>query len=255
MMRFFSIILMAAAALLAKAAAPTYTDENLNYRVTYKWGFIQKQAGSANFMLRKTPQHYVAKLTARTQPWADHIFMVRDTIQGHMRLGDMAPLLYEKTTYEKNDYRHDLLRYTYVGRNIHASSHRIKYNKSKKPNYADTTFVAPMPGTDMLSVYYLVRRLPFETMKPGTVAKATIFSAQALEDLSVKYLGEEQVKLNGKVYDCYKIGFRFSSERLKDSSAPMWAWIEKTGQRIPVKLVGELAIGQIQVLWNDPKAK
>lgn len=240
-------------AVAAYCSIPDYTDETLNYRVTYKWGPIHKQAGSANFMLRKTPEFYNAKLTARTQPWADHIFQVRDTLSGRMRLGDMAPLVYEKITHERNDYRHDHLTYSYDGDVMTARSHRLRYDKQGAPFYQDTTLVAKMPGTDMLSVYYLVRRLPFETMKIGTIAHASIFSGKKIENLAVKYLGKETIKLNGKSYECYKINFSFSSERLKNSSAPMWAWICTEGPRIPVKLVGELPIGQIQVLWNDPE--
>lgn len=234
---------------------PTYTDENLNYRVTYKWGFIHKQAGSANFLLRKTPDYYTARLTARTQPWADRIFMVRDTLSGSMRLKDMAPLLYDKSTYEKDDIRHDVLHYTYSGNTVTAKSRCQRIEKTGEVITLDTVLVASAPATDMLSVYYLVRRLPFDNMKVGTIAKANLFSGKRIETLAVKYLGIEKIKLNGKVYECYKINFTFSSERLKDSSAPMWAWIQTSGPRVPVKLVGELPIGQIQVLWNDPNGK
>lgn len=249
------IIILFSFGLTALSSVPTYTDETLNYRVTYKWGFIQKQAGSANFMLRKNPDCYTAKLTARTLPWADRIFMVRDTLSGRMRLSDMAPLLYDKSTYEKNDIRHDVLQYSYSGNTVRADSHCERIERNGDVIALDTVLVAEAPVTDMLSVYYLVRRLPFDNMKIGTVATANIFSGKRIELLAVKYVGIEKVKLNGKVYECYKINFTFTSERLKNSSAPMWAWIETTGARVPVKLVGELPIGQIQVLWNDPDGK
>lgn len=236
----------------AFGSVPVYTDENLSYRVTYKWGIIRKQAGSARFVLKKHNDYYSAVLTARTQPWADRIFQVRDTLSGRMRTGDMAPLLYIKSTHEGGDYRHDEIRYTYSGDLITAHCERFRVNKEGVTTVTDTTLVAKMPGTDMLSVYYLVRRLPFETMAKGTIARASIFSGKKIESLAVKYLGIETIKLNGRKYQCYKINFTFSSERMKDSSAPMWAWIRTDGARIPVKLTGELPIGQIQVLWNDP---
>lgn len=255
MKKFCILFALLAAAITAYCSIPQYTDENLNYRVTYKWGIIQKQAGSARFVLKKHADYYSATLTARTQPWADRIFQVRDTLSGRMRLGDMAPLLYDKSTHEARDWRHDIIRYTYSGDMMTAHCKRFKENKKGEIVTTDTTLVAKMPGTDMLSVYYLVRRLPFETMKPGTIARASIFSGKKIEQLAVKYVGLEAVKLNGKRYVCYKINFTFSSERMKNSSAPMWAWIRTDGERIPVKLIGELPIGQIQVLWNDPNGK
>lgn len=250
-MKQLLLIFLAAMAALGVCAQPQYTDEHLSYRVTYKWGLIHKQAGSAEFILKKNPHDYSAILTARTQPWADRIFQVRDTLSGSMRHSDMAPLRYVKATNEGGVYRNDVIDYTYNPDNtITAKCRRYKKAKNKPAERSDTVLTAPMPGTDMLSVYYLVRRLPFDTMKPGTVAYAKIFSGKKIEDLAVRYDGIETIKLDGKKYECYKIGFSFSSERLKNSSAPMKAWISTESDRIPIKLVGELPIGKIQVLWN-----
>lgn len=236
---------------MAEAAIPTYTNEHLQYRVTYKWGFIQKKAGSAEITLKRDSTEYSATLTARTQPWADRIFMVRDTLSGTMRLTDMAPTQYIKATHENGVYRHDIIDYTYNPDNtITAKCKRYKKQKNTPAERSDTTLHATMPGTDMLSVYYLVRRLPFDSMKAGTVAYAKIFSGKKIEDLAVEYAGIETVKLDGVKYQCYRIDFTFSSERLKNSSAPMKAWISTEGSRIPIKLEGELPIGKIQVLWE-----
>ena len=232
-------------------ATVTFPNEKLSYRVTYKWGIVQKVAGSANITLNKLGNNYSAKLTARSQPWADKIFMVRDTLSGTMRGSDMSPLTYTKSTHEAKDYRHDTIKYTYSGNRAVAKTHRIKRDKKGKITKNDSILTANSPATDMLSVYYFVRRLPFETMKPGTVTRANIFSGKKIEKLAVTYDGIENVNLNDKIYKCYKIHFRFSSERIKDSSKPMKAWLETTGTHRPVKLEGELPIGKIQILLND----
>ncbi|MCM1310461.1 MAG: DUF3108 domain-containing protein [Bacteroides sp.] len=252
MKRHLSLLILLLWVVTAFCGIPEYTNEDLSYRVTYKWGFIQKQAGSASFSLKEHADHYSAVLTARTQPWADKIFQVRDTLTGTMRLGDMAPTLYVKSTHEGGEYRHDVIKYAFTGDLMTAQCERLKINKKGEQSVTDTTLVANLPGTDMLSVYYLVRRLPFDTMKVGTIARASIFSGKKIEQLAVKYLGIETIKLNDRKYRCYKINFTFSSERMKNSSAPMWAWISTEGQRIPIKLIGELPIGQIQVLYNEP---
>lgn len=241
---------MAIIAVAAYAIVPTFTNEHLTYKVTYKWGLIHKQAGTAQITLRKQPGHYSAVLTARSQPWADRIFSVRDTLSGLMRLSDMSPLLYDKSTHEKGDYRHDVINYTYTGKSIVANCTRYKRTKKGEVTQSKNTHAATAPGTDMLSVYYFVRRLPFDKMKKGTITRANIFSGKKVENLSVRYMGRETITVDKKKYDCYKIHFTFSSERMKESSAPMTAWLSTDGTRIPVKLVGELPIGQIQVLLS-----
>lgn len=251
--RLFIIILLIGAGLGVRAGELTFGNEDLSFRVTYKWGLIHKVAGSADIKLTKKNDSYHAILTARTQPWADKIFMVRDTLTGIMRLDDMSPLLYDKSTHEDKQYRHDIIHYTYHGNRAIAKVERFKRLKNGRTETADTLMSALLPAVDMLSVYYYVRRLPFENMKKGTISKANIFSGKKIEKLSITYDGDEQLELNGKKYDCYRIHFMFSSERIKNSSKPMKAWIVKTGSRIPVKLEGELPIGKIQILYNEPQ--
>lgn len=85
-----TLIMMVATA--AQIGAIDFNDESLNYRVTYKWGLIQKNAGRANLTLRRSGNDYHAVLTARSDPWADHIYSVRDTLRSHMTGADMQPL-------------------------------------------------------------------------------------------------------------------------------------------------------------------
>lgn len=243
-------------ALGASASTFEFGDESLSYRVTYKWGIIQKVAGDAAVKLtREADGNYHAILTARTRPWADPIFSVRDTLTGRMLSGSMLPTLYDKNTHEGGSYRHDVIRYHYRGGMAYASVERYKRNKKGVVTRSDSVMSARIPAVDMLSVYYYVRRLPFETMKPGEVNRSNIFSGAKIETLAVKYKGRTKVKLDGVTWDCYEIHFSFSSERMNNSSAPMKAWIRTDGTRIPIKLEGELPIGKIHVLWNNPESK
>ena len=49
--------------------------ETLNYKVIYRWGLVNKQAGRASFKLYDHGHgQYQAIMCARTEPWADHFF-------------------------------------------------------------------------------------------------------------------------------------------------------------------------------------
>lgn len=234
------------------AAPPErFDNEHLTFRVTYKWGIIQKVAGSAEITLTRHDDHYATTMTTRTLPWADRIFMVRDTLKGRMRLADLSPTLYDKSTHEPNDVRHDILHYDYHGNRAVVNSHRRITDKKGNVTLHDTVMTALLPAVDMLSVYYHVRSLPFETMTPGSICRANIFSGNKIEKLAITYDGDETIDINGQPRDCFRIHFMFSSERVKNTSKPMKAWLEKTGSRIPVKLEGELPVGKIQIIYND----
>ena len=79
-MKHFICALLLSVCSVFGAAGVELPDENLNYIVLYKWGLINKDAASAVLSLRSDDGHYYARMSARTLPWADKVFKVRDTL-------------------------------------------------------------------------------------------------------------------------------------------------------------------------------
>ncbi len=46
-----------------------FSDEVLNYVITYKWGIIQKESGDATLSLKNKGSNYKIVLTGKTRPW------------------------------------------------------------------------------------------------------------------------------------------------------------------------------------------
>lgn len=245
-----TLIMMVATA--AQIGAIDFNDESLNYRVTYKWGLIQKNAGRANLTLRRSGNDYHAVLTARSDPWADHIYSVRDTLRSHMTGADMQPLIYDKATHEAGKYSHDVIRYTYEGDMVTAECTRYRLDKKGRETASEISLEAPAPAVDMLSIYYFVRRLDYPRMTKGQHSYATIFSGKRKEKLTVIYDGTETLKVDGTSYFCYRISFTFTADG-RPSSDPMTAWISTDADRIPVRVTGQLPVGKIHVLFTGKK--
>ena len=95
------------------AVTNKFEPETLNYKVMFKWGLINKQAGHARLALTHDSRHYHAQLAASSEPWADKFFKVRDTLNGRMTYADFTPLFYEKIAHEGKDHKHDVVTYDY----------------------------------------------------------------------------------------------------------------------------------------------
>lgn len=249
MKKIIIVLILALCGSVGQLKAFTFADESLKYKVTYKWGIIHKDAGKATLTLKRIGNEYHAQLTARSDPWADKIYSVRDTLTGRMSADDMRPLLYVKRTHEKGTFGHDEITYSYTPDKVTAFCSRYKLNKRGEETESTQELTSAPPAADMLSVYYLMRRLDYETMEPGTKTHATIFSGKRIEDLALTYVCRENVKLSGMTYDCYKVTFTFTRNGGTKSSESMTAWIRTDGSRIPVKVVGQLPVGKIHVLW------
>lgn len=221
--------------------------ETLNYTITYKWGLIHKDAATACLSIKEKGDNYDIMLTARTKPWADKIFMVRDTLKSKVKKNGFKPYVYEKISHEGGKYLRDVVSYSYSGNNV--AGHCTRERAKGKDRGTTTTDIQASGITfDMLSVFYYLRTIDFEAVKPAQELTMNIFSGSKSERLTVKKLGVESVKLrNGKTVNGMKISFKFTTKGKKQSSDPIECWLTTDGRNVPLMMVGKLPIGQVRV--------
>ena len=228
-----------------KAHAHTYTNETLNYQIVYQWGMVWKHTGDATLSISRNGDGYKAMLAGRTRSWADKVYPVRDTLKCTMR-SDMAPLLYEKLTHEKNYNARDVLQFSY--NYSHTSAKATRYRTSGNTT---TTLSAKCQAYDMLSVFYMLRNIEFASMTKGKTQTTVIFSGKEKEYLTIRYQGLENVKLrDGSKYKAYHITFKFTQEGGKKSSDDIDAWLSADANRIPLLIVGKLPVGQVKCYYT-----
>ena len=235
----------------APAITHRFPNETLNYKVMYKWGLVHKQAGRATLTIRNINEHYHTQLTARSANWADRFFKVRDTLQGTIVRETFKPLVYVKKAHEGSDHKHDMVRYSYKGAKTIGECQRYKWDeKGKMTRNEKRTLEAYGTTVDMLSSFYYMRALPYQSWKPGHVVSMNIYSGKRKEVLTIKYIGTDKVKTDLGTYPAYHIRFTFTGEGGKKTSDDMDAWISSDAKRIPVKLEGKLKVGKVQCFFT-----
>lgn len=238
-----------------KAKGVELPNEDLNYVITYKWGFINKDAATAVLSLRNDGGHYYAQLSAQTLPWADKILCVRDTLKSTMLRKGVLPKRYTKIAHEGTRYTDDVVKYEYNGNEVTGYVTREKSKDGGPVNHSDTVLHATGKTYDMLSIFYYLRTLDFDNMSPGAKLRVNIFSGSNVEQMTVNYVAEERIKVNGYKWDTYHVQFTFTRHGV-ESSSPMDTWISRDEYRIPVKLVGQLTFGKVQAFFTGkPSAK
>lgn len=245
----FIISLLLVAITSLSASAIDLLDEDLNYVITYKWGFINKDAATAVLSLRNDGDYYRATLSASTLPWADKILMVRDTLVSTMEHPSCLPVEYQKITHEGARYGNDVVRFQRSGDSVTGYATRERSKNHGPLKHSDTTLYATGPTLDMLSVFYYLRTIDFSAMKPGQTVNVEIFSGNSAEKMSVTYVGEETVNASGRNWDTWRLSFTFTM-RGKVSSDAMTTWITSDSSRIPVKLEGALPLGKVRAFYT-----
>ncbi|MCM1033647.1 MAG: DUF3108 domain-containing protein [Odoribacter sp.] len=246
MKKLIMLIALIVTATVTAMASMTFSNERLSYRVMYKWGLINKQAGTATLTFTDRGDHYAACLTAASAPWADRIYSVRDTLNGRIDKEGFLPLFYEKIAHEGGEYKHDTVRFSYSGSTVTGMCTRRVIKKGKESVNQQLTLTSIGTTVDMLSSFYYMRALPFEQWHQGQRETITIFSGKRKESLTLKYHGTVNLELDGKAYKCYHITFIFTGDGGKRTSDDMDAWITADNRRIPVQLEGKLPVGKVR---------
>lgn len=227
-------------------AATLFPNETLHYVITYKWGLVQKDAGQATLSLRNNGGKYRVTLTARTLPWADKVFQVRDTLRATIMPNPFRPMRYEKITHEGGKYACDIINYSYAGAKTTARVQRLKI-RDGKPKRSSKTFVATQEAFDMLSIFYYLRTVDYSKIAKGHSLRKIIFSGSKSETITIRNLGRQTIKLrNGKKVDTYHIRFNFTSKGGRKSSDDMDTWILAAAPYIPYRLEGNLPVGKVK---------
>ena len=248
---FFMTALSGMAAGHAVSHPAKLEPETLNYKVMFKWGLINKQAGRASLALTHTPKGYSAMLAAASEPWADKIYRVRDTLNGRMTYADLTPKKKKKIAHEGGEHKHDVVKYNYsTPGKVSADCIRRVYKKGELKVDERRQLSSEGDAIDMLSSFYYMRTLPFEKWAKGHVQTIDIFSGKRKELLSIKYHGIDNLDIDGVKHPTYHITFTFTSGNGEKTSDDMDAWIATDKSRIPLRLEGRLPVGKVHCIYT-----
>ena len=236
---------------LSSNAAVAFKNETLHYVITYKWGLVHKDAGEATLTLRNQGNDYRVMLAARTKPWADRFYSVRDTLTGVIRRNGLLPKSYTKVTHENGKYTRDEIVYARSGNITTGTTKRYRVDKKGKMNVNTLSLQANGPVYDMLSIFYYLRQIDYATLTKNKIYRATVFSGKKKELVTIKSLGIETITLRDKTKrQAYHVKFRFTQEGGKQSSDDMDTWISTDPEHIPLYLVGKLPVGEVRCYFT-----
>lgn len=247
----------------SKATEPTATpSESLTYNVYFHLGFIWAKAGQGILSLSpsKDPQGnpvLQGKLAAKSLSIVEHIMKVRDTLMCTFT-PDYLVTGFEKHTHEgkyncieRNTYRPYFHPGSAATSPSDVDSTQVSIyrwlKKGKEPSSVDNaTHSVEEPAYDMLSLFYVIRRLDFDQLKSGQTFRYACFSGLKKDWINVEFKGEEAIKLrSGARHDAFRVDLTFATKG--QDSTPLNVWLAKTSDHRPLKvIIGLKRIGSVQ---------
>jgi len=175
-------------------------------------------------------RHFV--MTAKTYPFIDVFYKVRDRIDSYTDVGMTHSILYkeQKRGRRKKD----------VAVNINWKKREARYSKNGKTR----RLISILPGSfDPLSVFYAFR---IHKLKKGLVIKVPVTDGKKCVKGTARVIKREKINVNGRTYDTYlvepdleHIGGVFE----KSKNAKLQIWVTADKRRIPVKIKSKVIVG------------
>lgn len=250
------------------------TTEQLVYNVYFHVGFIWAKAGDGTLTVNKEMdfqghRRTHCQLAAKSLSVVEHIMRVRDTLDCYFT-NDYLLTEFSKRTHEGKYNCIETNIYDHTFKDGTRTSHEeifSPYISGKKPEdvakttghvhrwrqkgedpveVADTTHHVSNAAYDMLSLFYVMRRLDYKTMKKGETLTFPCFAGLKNEPINIEFVGEENIELrSGRKAETYLVNMRFATKG--QDSTPVQVWFERNESQLPLRVViGLNRIGSVQ---------
>ncbi len=206
--------------------------ENLEYEVGYQ--FVT--AGKAAFRIAPEPityngvQCYDIRFQVASLESLDWLYRVRDMYRTVLDIDGVFPWRFEQHIREGNysrDFEADL-------------DQRKQIAKTTDGEFPITPYVH-----DIVSAFYYLRTMDLQSMKKGETVQLQNFYGKKVNDLTVKILGRQTVKVEAGTFKCVVVEPMVTAGGLFKSEGKILIWLSDDERKIPVKVSTKILIGSI----------
>ncbi len=230
---FMMILGFAKSSKAVEKAFPFYPGEKLTFQV--KWGFIP--AGEAVLEVHPIETTHGVKtyhfvMIAKTNPFIDLFYKVRDRIDAYTDIEMTHSILYKKQKEGKTK-KNVLVNFNWEKQEAQYSN----FGEKRKP-------ISILPGSfDPLSIFYAFR---LHDPKENAEIEMAVTDGKRCVMGKAKVIKREKIKVASGTYDTYlaepdlkNIGGVFKKSR----GAKLEIWVTADTKRIPVKIKSKVIVG------------
>jgi len=219
--------------------------ERLTYSAVYNWGFIWINAGKVEFKVSKTTYHdqdvYHFNSFGTSVPSYDWLFKVRDYFQSYARTDNLAPLFFDRNTFEGGYSVHNKFTFNYTDSLIYT-----KTQNSDKP-YSEDTLELKKDVYDVISGVYYIRNLDFDKYQVNDTIPVRMIIDNEIFDLYVRYLGREILKTHDKrKFRTIKFSALLVEGTIFKGGEDLIVWVSDDLNRIPILVEAKILIGSVK---------
>lgn len=222
------------------------SQEILNYKVSYNFGFIWIDAGFVDFKSTKQnlngqeTYHFIS--TGMSEKKWEWIYKVRDTFQVISNAKNLNPIEFSRSTFEGGIYNMDQYSFDIDKKVVYA---KMKDNNS---DFHFDSITISECTYDILTATYVARSMDFSGNWVGDTIFIKLIHDGRLFTLPIVYHGKETMEgLNNLPVVCTKFSAIIDKGTMFRSGEKITIWVTDDKFKIPVLIDAKIVVGSIKV--------
>ncbi|MFH1352978.1 MAG: DUF3108 domain-containing protein [bacterium] len=203
---------------------PFGEKEEIVYNI--RWSFINCGQSSLTIERISTSCFKITSL-AKSYPFFDHFYKVRDRVEAWWDIKQMRSLRFEKHMREGKRAVDDLIE-------IDTAQNIAKRER-------ETWAVTPH-ALDVLSSLYYIR---LKNLTPGSSLVVDVYTKKKLWPLNVKVIRREKISVRDREYKTILVEPEMREEGIFKAKGRIWVWLTDDEKKIPVQMKSKIPIGSI----------
>ena len=199
-------------------------------------GFADLEITESIQLNNRSTLHVVGK--ARTAPFFDWFFKVRDVYETFIDTNTLLPLVFKRAVNE--------------GGYLINQRYHFNHNDSRVITQ-DSSFFIPINTQDMLSAFFLARTFKKESIIDGKSFYIPLFMDDENYNLEIKYLTNEIMDTKWGKIDCMVFSPKMQEGRVFEDGEKMKIWITDDANHLLLKVETEIFVGTIKAVLEDYK--
>lgn len=175
---------------------------------------------------------YYAEAIARTTGLADRLYKIRDLYSGYFDPETLLPYQSVRDIREGNYKKYNVVEY------FHDSLKAVSSQSGEQE--------IPANIRDMVSVFYYVRTINFDTMRYDDIIDINTFFDDELFPFNMRYRGKETIRTRGGTFNCIKLVPFVEPGRIFKKEDDMTLWFSDDGNCAPIRGKFDLIVGSVK---------
>lgn len=227
--------------------------ERATYYIYYNLGPIWLHAGNVNFSVkeRKAGKEslFDLQLAGSSTKSFDRFYCIRDTYSVTVRKEGLLPLHYREVKHEDSYFSDNHYRFDWK-ENDKDSKVYFEFNKRGRMSY--DTLSVQRGVLDLITSCYHIRSVDMTKVKKGQSIPFRLVLDKKIYDLTVKYSGEETIKLkNKKKYKTLKFTPKLVTGDIFEDEDAMTIYVSNDENHVPLYIEAKIKVGYVKVMLND----